>query len=57
MTDPLKESRPIPDGLVDTELDNRLSILRGFTVAEHLDDRSLAALMELNRGGIGEPTN
>jgi hypothetical protein len=49
------EPRPVDAELVDDALEERLSVLRGFLVKDHLDDRTIASLMELNRGGIGEP--
>lgn len=51
------EPREVDPALIDPELDDRLSVLRNFTVIDHLDDRSIAALMEITRGGIGEPTS
>lgn len=39
---------PDPE-LLDPALDDRLSVLRNFTVADHLDDRSKEALAELAR--------
>ena len=57
MTDWVSEERPIPDDIGTPALEERLSVLRNFTVADHLDDRSMAALMEMYRGGIGQPVN
>lgn len=57
MTDWATDPRPIPTGLETPDIDDRLSSLRNFTVIDHLDDRSIAALMEITRGGIGEPTS
>jgi hypothetical protein len=56
MTDWVSEERPIPDDIGTPALEERLSVLKGFSVADHLDDRSLAALMEAARGGIGDPS-
>ena len=53
----MSDPRPIPTGLETPDIDDRLSSLRNFTVIDHLDDRSIAALMEITRGGIGEPTS
>lgn len=41
------EPRPIPADLETPHLEERLSVLRGFTVAEHLDDRSREIMLEL----------
>lgn len=40
------ETREVDPALIDPELDDRLSVLRNFTVADHLDDRSKEALAE-----------
>lgn len=40
------EPREVDPALIDPELDDRLSVLRNFTVADHLDDRSEEALAE-----------
>lgn len=52
MTDWESEPRPVPEGLDDPGLDERLSTLRGFSVSDHLDDRSREALIELARNVI-----
>jgi hypothetical protein len=57
VSDDYIEPRPSPDGIDTPDIEDRLSVLRGFTVADHLDDRSMAALMEMYRGGIGEPVS
>lgn len=47
MNDWESDARPVEPELVTAELDDRLSVLRNFTVADHLDDRSKDALAEL----------
>jgi hypothetical protein len=43
------EPREVPEELANPALDERLSVLRGFSVADHLDDRDRDALLELAR--------
>ena len=51
-TDWVGEARPVDPDLDVTDIEGRLSVLRNFTVADHLDDRSRELLIELARNVI-----